>query len=284
MWRWKIVAVLGLLSCAVVATRPALGQVLDGFSWVDFKSDTDTVAKVNHALAAQKYTALREIGVAGEHALVITTLRTNATAQPEKDVFTAWDVWLKYGVATQLLTGTQLKFVDWQKLYEYGQPELLATYTDCSDCQATTFLTSFYQDHKSRAWMARWPRERSAAPMYSTAQPGVEHVYALFMNVDQRVVLDTWAHYAQQKKASRGADYFFEYKIDSMSGQEMSRPVTGREADAMKLRLCKADGVVFGIAGGQDSSACPGGRSTRAENLPREPVSPQTYTGQMMRK
>jgi hypothetical protein len=262
----------------------AQAQVLDGFSWVDLKSDTDTVTKVSHALAAQKYTALREIGVAGEHALVITTLRANPTADPDKDTFTAWDVWLKYGQATELLSGTSLRYIDWQKLYDYGQPELLAYYNDCADCQATTFLTAFYQDRKTHAWAARWPRQRSAAPLYSAAQPGVQHVYALFMNVDQRVVLDTWSHYAEQKRASRGGDYFFEYKIDTMSGQEMSRPVTGREADAMKLRLCKADNVVFGIAGGQDSSACPGGRATRAESLPKEPMSPQTYTGQMMRK
>ena len=279
MWRWAVMALLGFAAGAT-----AHAQVLDGFSWVDLKTDTDTVTKVSHALAQQKYTALREIGVAGEHALVVATLRANPTADPEKDVFTAYDVWLKYGVATQILTGTQLKFIDWQKLYEYGQPELLAYYNDCADCQTTTFLTSFYQDRKTKAWAARWPRQVSAAPLYSTAQPGVEHVYALFMNVDQRVVLDTWAHYPQQRRASRGGDYFFEYKIDSMSGQEMSRPVTGREADALKQRLCRADGVVFGIQGGQDSSACPGGRTAKTESLPREPVSPQTYTGQMMRK
>jgi hypothetical protein len=84
------------------------------------------------------------------------------------------------------------------------------------------------------------------------------------MNVDQRVVLDTWTSFPEQNKqgrggslkASRGGEYLFEYRIDVMSDQGTSRPVTGRDVVAMKQRLCAGRDIVFGIVGGQDSGAC----------------------------
>jgi hypothetical protein len=82
------------------------------------------------------------------------------------------------------------------------------------------------------------------------------YVYALFMNVDQKVVLDTWVSYPEQKKSSRGGEFLFEYRLDIPSDQGTSRPVTGRDVLPVKQRLCAGQSVVFGIAGGQDSAAC----------------------------
>jgi len=69
-------------------------------------------------------------------------------------------------------------------------------------------------------------------------------------------VLDTWAAYPEQKKSSRGGEYLFEYRIDPMSDQGTSRPLTGRDMLPVKQRLCRGEEIVFGIAGGQDSAAC----------------------------
>ena len=232
-----------------------LAQVIDGFAWVDMKADAKTVDRVNYLLQSKTYTAIREIGLMGEQALVITTLRKDPTANPLNDSFTAYGVSLHDGTVEVLLDGTNLKYIDWQKFYDYDTPELVATYDDCAQCKVTTFLTAFYIDRKTRRWGARWRREIAGAPLYS-ADPTKNYVYALFMNVDQKVVLDTWVSYPEQKKSSRGGEFLFEYRIDIPSDQGTSRPLTGRDVLPVKQRLCAGQNVVFGIAGGQDSAAC----------------------------
>jgi hypothetical protein len=250
---WRLAsAILGIwLNCSLGLQA----QVIDGFAWVDMKADTKTVARVGYLLESKPYTAIREIGLVGEHALVIATLRKDSTANPLNDTFTAYDVSLHDGAVAELLDGTNLKYIDWQKFYDYDTPELVATYDDCAQCKATTFLTAFYIDRRTHRWGARWRREVAGAPLYS-ADPAKDYVYALFMNVDQRVVLDTWVSYPEQKKSSRGGEFLFEYRIDVPSDQGTSRPLTGRDVLPVKQRLCAGQSVVFGIAGGQDSEAC----------------------------
>jgi hypothetical protein len=253
----------------LIASLTVSAQVMDGFSWVDLKADAKTVERVNYLLAGKPYTAIREIAVAGQQALVIATLRKDPTANPGNDTFTAYGVALHDGSVEELLDGTNLKYIDWQKFYDYDTPELVATYEDCAQCKATTFLTAFYIDRKTRRWGARWRREIAGAPLYSAAgaEPAKSYIYALFMNVDQRVVLDTWVSFPEQKKSSRGGEYLFEYRVDALSDQGTSRPLTGRDVLPVKQRLCAGQSVVFGIAGGQDNEACRGqagsGRKSR---------------------
>ncbi|HEY0759703.1 MAG TPA: hypothetical protein VGD59_10655 [Acidisarcina sp.] len=255
-------------------TANTRAQVLDGFTWVDLKTDTATVASVTKALETEKYTALREIGLAGDQALVITATRSDPIAQPQGDRFTVYSIALKEAKVEPLLDGTQLRIVDWQRFYDYDSPELLATYDDCSSCQQTTFLTAFYIDRMTKRWRARWPRNVSGAPLTTPATTG-DSVYALFMNVDQRVVLDTWMSFPQQRRSRRGGEYLFEYRVDPVSDQGTSRPLSGRDAAAAKQRLCRGEEVVFGIAGGQSSPACHGTRSAAhtAAGRAKAPVS-----------
>jgi hypothetical protein len=253
---------LALFAILFASTR-CTAQVLDNFAWIDLKTDTQTVAKVAQFLRDKPYTAIREIGIVNQQALVIATLRKDPTANPANDTFTAYGIWLKDGSVEELLDGTNLKYIDWQKLYDDDTPELLATYDDCAQCKATTFLTAFYIDRKTRRWGARWRREIAGAPLYvvnpggaTGGDTGTNYVYGLFINVDQRVVLDTWVAYPEQKKSSRGGEYLFEYRIDPMSDQGTSRPLTGRDLLPVKQRLCKGQDVVYGVLGGQDSVAC----------------------------
>jgi hypothetical protein len=271
--------ILAAATALISAITPAAqAQVMDGFTWVDLKSDTATVAAVTKALAAQKYTALREIGLVGDQALVVTANRTDLLAQPQQDRFNVYDVSLKYGTVEPLLDGAQLRIVEWQKFYDYDTPELLATYDDCSDCEPTTFLTAFYIDRRAKKWRVRWPRDLSGAPLTSAGSGG-DYVYALFMNVDERVVLDTWVRYPPQKKSGRGSEYLFEYRVDPMSDQGASRPLAGREASAAKLRLCKGEDVVFGIAGGQSSEACRGPSHTSPRPAAAKAVIGASHSG-----
>ena len=156
------------------------------------------------------------------------------------------------------MTGTHLQFRDWLRFVREGDTELVATYDDCSDCRATTFLTSFYVEEKTKKWRARWPREVAGAPLFS-ATPGnpgeTDQVYALMMGEDGRALLVTWSHF-QQKKGVPGEDYLFEYDVDPASGRERVRPIYGADAPPLKLRLCKAEGQALGIAAGQDTASC----------------------------
>ena len=61
-------------------------QVIDGFAWVDMKADTKTVDRISYLLENKPYTAIREIGLVGQQALVITTLRKDPTANPRNDI------------------------------------------------------------------------------------------------------------------------------------------------------------------------------------------------------
>jgi hypothetical protein len=252
-WRRSLAAILLILGLNGSLVLHA--QVIDGFGWVDLKADAKTVDRVHELLGGKSYTAIREIGLVGQQALVITSLRKDPIANPMNDSFVAYGVSLHDGSVEELLDGTNLKYIDWQKFYDYDTPELVATYDDCAQCKATTFLTAFYIDRGTRRWGARWRREVAGAPLYS-ADPTKNYVYALFMNVDQKVVLDTWVSYPEQKKSSRGGEFLFEYRIDVPSDQGTSRPLSGRDVLPVKQRLCAGQSVVFGIVGGQDSGAC----------------------------
>lgn len=252
--RW---AVLGWLALAGVATA-VRAQVAEGFNWVDLKTDSAKVAAVAKALEGEKYTALREIGVAGDAALVVTARRDNPTSRPELDHYTVYSVNLTDGSASPLLNGSRLRLLDWERFLRDGQPELVATYDDCTQCTATTFLTAFYLDPKTKQWEARWKREKAGAPL-AAADPGGasgdDHVYALMVGVDGRAVLGTWQHFSGPARRS-GDDYVFEYAVDLATGEDRVRPLAGSEAQEMKLRLCKADDKVLDLASGQDSASC----------------------------
>ncbi|HVJ09327.1 MAG TPA: hypothetical protein VM554_13180 [Acidisarcina sp.] len=257
----RCMAVLGLGMLAILGgSKRAGAQAIEGFAWTNLHEETDRVAAVTKALDGEKYTALREIAVVGDEALVITATRPNPAARPDQDRYTAYSVGLKddSGKPVQLMTGMNLRFRDWLRFVRDGNTELVATYDDCSDCRTTTFLTSFYLDPKTKKWRARWPREVAGAPFFSST-PGnsgeTDQAYALMVGEDGRAVLATWSHF-QQKRGVKGEDYLFEYDVDPATGLERSRPVVGTEAGPLKTRLCRAEGEVLEIAAGQDTASC----------------------------
>jgi hypothetical protein len=65
-----------LIAALITAALPALAQPsIDAFHWVDFRDakDAPTVAWVTQALKAEKWTAIREIGVQWDSAVVLTS-------------------------------------------------------------------------------------------------------------------------------------------------------------------------------------------------------------------
>jgi hypothetical protein len=244
---------------AASAPLPAQ-QAPDNFRWVDFHSpaEADTIVWVTRSLAAEKWTAIREIGVEYDAALVVTTLRPDPQSPPGTDTFTIWSLSLTKHTLAPLIKGVNLRLLDWLLLAD-GQPrELGALYDDCRECAATTFFTAFHYDLAQHMWAARWMRGTQAAPIWSTGvSQGVARtqVYALLNEPNGRQLLGTWSHfdYGKEKKPE---DSVFRYDLDTFSGLERTQLLSGKEADAMKQRLCAAQPIAPELARGQDSPLC----------------------------
>jgi hypothetical protein len=232
----------------------------DNFRWIDFHApkDQDVVIWVTKALEAEKWTAIREIGVQYDAALVVTTLRQGPQSLVSSDTFNVWSVSLTNHLVTALIKGVNLRLLDWM-LFSIGKPrELGALYDDCNECSASLFFTSFYYDQRQHGWAARWLRGTQAVPLLNAHEPqgvDVTQVYALMADPNGHELVGTWSHfdYGKQKPAE---DYIYQYDVDPWSGLDRTQFLNGKPGDAMKHRLCTASDVVSGLAKGQDSPLC----------------------------
>jgi hypothetical protein len=239
-------------------------QSPETFRWVDFHSakDQDVVVWVTRTLEPEKWTAIREIGVQYDAALVVTTLRSVSQSTTAADTFTLWSVSLTDHSLTPLLKGVNLRLLDWLLFNESKGRELVALYDDCTDCDATTYFTAFHYDVTQHGWAARWMRGNQAVPVWSTKPPDgvtLTQVYAGLAEPNGRQYLSTWNHfdYGKQKDPE---DFVYRYDLDPFSGLERTQLLSGKEAEAMKLRLCGGQGAVpglgLGLARGQDALLC----------------------------
>jgi hypothetical protein len=267
----------------------ARAQSIENFRWLDLRQASDVQTIVARALMNEPYTMLREIGYIGlppkepatpakpasaagtsniaantpklpvprdAHLLVITAERTNPSALPDDDILSVYDVNQRQITATLLLRGPGLRLLGWLRLWREGSPELVATYDDCAQCQRTTFFTTFHIDMKTQQWQARWPRSTAGAPIFSEGQEanGGQQVYALLDDEAGRVVLGTWAHFSVQGRPD--TDVVYAYRVEYYGSHEATEPMFGTQARAFEQRLCAGQGVLFGLADGQDGALC----------------------------
>lgn len=238
---------------------------------MDFHSpkDQDVIVWVTRALEAEKWSSIREIGVLYDAALVVTTLRANPQASPSADTFNLWSVSLTTHALTPLLKGVNLRWLDWMQFSETGPPELGAMYEDCGECAATTYFTALYYDRSPHIWNVRWIRGGQAVPIWNAGTPEgvtVTRVYAVLSGPNGRQLVGTWNHfdYGKEKPAE---DFVYRYDLDSFSGLERTQLLSGKEAEAMKQRLCGYQGTGT-TARGQDSALCQQTVHPRAERRP----------------
>lgn len=268
--RW---IVPGLAAIPFFAVAPLLAQQSpDNFHWIDFHSQQDqsTVVWVTNSLASEKWTAIREIGVQYDAALVVTTLRKTPQTPPALDTFSIWSASLTDHSVKLLLSGANLHILDWM-LFAVGWPRDLAVrYDDCNDCVASTFLTAFYYDQRQHAWAARWMRGSQAIPLSTASAPQgmtATQAYAVLADDNGHEIIGTWNHfdYGQQKPPQ---DYVYLYDVDPANYTERTQVLAGKAADALKRRICAGTDAVTGLEAGQNSALC----APFTASAPRKPA------------
>ena len=278
--RWAIAGLVGLAMANV--SFPSAAQAPDSFRWIDFHTpdDQDVVVWVTRALDGQKWTAIREIGVQYDAALVITSLRNSSKASPNHDTFSIWSVSLANRTLTHIADGVDLRLTDWLMLDLGEARELGLLYDDCSDCQATTYFTTLHYDLRTHTFAGRWMNAGNGVPVWRTnISPGVTQtqVFAVMADDNGRETLATWNHldyshgessHSEIAKEKPNEDAVYRYDLEPQSGVDRSMLLTGKEAANMKDRLCRAQDAVPGLSRGQDSALCPSNVKARPMRKP----------------
>ena len=233
--RWF--AVGALVACSVCVHAQDQESV---FHWVDFHSEKDQpyVIWVERAMEADNWTAIREIGVEYDAALVVTADRAAPDASPANDTFTIWNVNLTNHARTVLLKGVNLRWLGWMQLREGAPREQAVLYDDCRDCAATTYFTTFHYDLRQHIFTPRWLRGGQAAPVWTSTAPGGRESVAGVCGIDGANGLNlmgTWSHYDYGKQKDPD-DYVYRYDVDGFSGLERALLLSGKDAEAMKQR------------------------------------------------
>ena len=252
---------IGLTAGLLLAAVSLSAQDQPGaFRWIDFHSpkDQSIVVWVTRSLEPEKWTAIREIGIKYDAALVLTTLRATPQSSPADDTFNIWSVSLTNHSVTPLLKGANLRWFDPLRFVR-GQPlEPAILYDNCRDCAPDTYFTAFHYDMGRHEWAARWMRGGEGAHVWSAnPPPGVAwtQVYAVMSEDDGRVELGTWNRFDYGNKRPP-EDVVYRYDVDPASGLERAMQLIDQNATAMESRLCSGQNAVAGLERGQDSPLC----------------------------
>jgi hypothetical protein len=266
----KLLLLLPLLLMALPYLRAQQGP--DTFRWVDFhaQKDQDTVVWVTRSLAVEDWTAIREIGVEYDAALVVTTRRATPQSAANNDMFTVWNASLTDHTIFPILKGVNPRWLDWMRFADGAPEELALLYNNCRDCAANTYFTALHYDVTRHSWAARWTHNGDGIPLWTDSTPTGfvwTQTYAGVAEPNGRELIYTWSHF-DYGKAKESSDSIYRYDVDDRSGLERSLPILGKDADAVKLRICKGQDAIPGLARGQDSALCQQIAGTRPDRRP----------------
>jgi hypothetical protein len=262
-----------VLLAALIAAPLSAQPAPEAFRWIDFHSakDQDVVTWVTRSLTVENWSAIREIGVEYDAALVVTTTRSSPQSLPASDLYTVWSLSLTNHSYVPLLKGVNLRFLDWM-LFDDGHPrELAALYDDCTDCQPSTNFTAFHYDMAQHAWAARWMRGNEAILVWSANVPqgvALTQLYALLTQPNGRSMMCTWNHIDHGKL--KPEEIVACYDLDPLTGKERMQTFTRTPALPIKLRICSALNTIPGLARGQDSPLC---QQIQKQHPERKPVT-----------
>jgi hypothetical protein len=252
---------LALTTILLTAAFPLCAQQApDNFRWVDFHSSKDqsVIVWVTRSLAVEDWTAIREVAVQYDAALVVTTKRATPQSPANADTFSVWSASLTNHSITPLIRGANLRWLDWMRFTEGAPEELAVIYDNCRTCNPNTYFTAFHYDVRLHAWTDRWIHGGQGALLWSdSTPPGIQwtQVYAAIAEPNGSEFIATWSHFDYDNKHAPN-DIVFRYDLDPMTGMERTVPISGKDAEAMELRLCSAQDAVADLERGQDSPLC----------------------------
>lgn len=255
----RLIAAVAALAFSV----PLCSQQTSGtFRWVDFHDarDQSIVTWVTRSLQVEKWTAIREIGVVYDAALVVTTDRPGPQTPPNGDTFTIWNVSLTSHVVAPVLTGFNPRWFDREHFMDNSPDELTLLYDNCVDCSASTYFTSLHYDVEHHMWAARWLRGGQGVLVWNAmgrTRSGIAwtQVYAVMSGGDGRAFLCTWNHF-EYGKLRPPSNTLFRYDVDPKAGMERTYELDSDDAEEMELRMCRGQDIVRDLSRGQDSALC----------------------------
>jgi hypothetical protein len=270
-------AVFSVLFLSFLVVGAACAQSApQSFHWIDFRSKADapTLRWVTDSLAAQPYSAIREIGVQWDSALVVTTLRATPQSSPADDRFTLWSVSLSHRQVFPILTGLRLHYLDWLTFGSQILPELGLTWQSCIQCDDSVYFTAVYYNPSEHAWRARWirssihnsiqsgasnPTQSSVGAALRTAAPTsgvtVQEVYGLRTDLHGNSTLDTWLH-LDFGSAKPAQDYVYEYSVDPSTGLDLTQALGDEHAAPIREQLCQLTPAQSSLLDGQNTTLC----------------------------
>lgn len=251
----KYVAV-ALLS--VLPTASAWAQAPSDFHWVDLEKDDWNVGLIKKALQREHLTAIRDIGLIGDAALVFTADRAHPDGIPDNDTITVYSISLRALLPQKIVSGYRMSVIGWSKMIIDHRAELATTYVDCIQCEATTYFTTFYFDGKTDTWRARWMSNQHGVALSSShvnEDYTIQPIYAMLTEQNGQDALVTWSHY-QYSNSKKTDDYLYEYDVDPGTDLDRVQRFSGNEATSMKLRLCQVDPSWAYLHHGQDLPVC----------------------------
>jgi hypothetical protein len=241
------------------------------FHWVDFRHDTATVQRVEQALKAEDYTAIREIGVSGGFALVMAIRREFGQDVPEGDQWFVYNVSTKSGEVETLLIGYSLEIKGWISFRSRDEQDLGIVYLHCWECEPASLFTAFHYDPRN-GWRARWAnKENDKQPgitfrVTDVGEPytneDVDQVFAVLAPHDGVATVGTWYH-SRDLATGKTTDGVSRFSVDPLTGKDKSTSLTGSDAKEWERRLCKAADSSSGLAVGQSSWTCKGVLSSK---------------------
>lgn len=257
---YQHLAVLALILFSVTAQS----QVPDGFHWVDFRKEVSTVSNVEKALKAENYTAIREIGVRGDFALVMTVQREATQPTP------LGDSWAVYNISTtdwsvhKLISGYNLEIKDWISFQSKDEQDLGVVYMDCWECEPASVFTALHYDART-GWRARWVNEKDpvrpgiAFLITDVGDPytdeDVDQIFAVVTPRGGAAAVGTWYH-SRDLSSGKITESASRFDVDPRTGEDKSIVLTGPAALKWELQLCKAAVSPYGLSQGQSSRAC----------------------------
>jgi len=244
------------------------------FQWLDFKRDTDLLAKVMSALRETEYTHVREVGLVGNHALAVTSTRpkdvTDFGFYTDLDRYQAFAVDLENGKARQIWSGYDFEMAGEANFETSAVPDMLFRYKNCVECEPGTYLASFAFDSERTTWtLRRWDKEDAVlidAALYEEPWQG-EFAYAV-TDLDGDGFDDIGAWIVERNtKTGISEEHLRLYTFKD--GRELVTTPTLANALELKRKICAATSVV---SGGQDGKACVG--VTRSSRTKSKTVKP----------